>query len=199
MLCSAPPLVPHQPPPSSCGARSDSARVEKAQPRPDARFHLRTGLWRADMQALVFHQNANNIICNIQGNIIVVLIGEKKNVDGCTCPPHHPVILITEAEIKRGRGGGRVDLFRRCGDAGVWVSQAGQLQAALGGWTSGHWLSGAGTSLSRWSSLPHDLFMAPHGGAGRSLRGSLHRDDMCGGCLWAASMRVASLIHVRGE
>lgn len=41
------------------------------------RSHLRTVLWRADMQALVFHQNANNIICNIQGNIIVVLIGEK--------------------------------------------------------------------------------------------------------------------------
>ena len=41
------------------------------------RFHLRTVLWRAGMQALVFHQNANNIICNIQGNIIVVLIGEK--------------------------------------------------------------------------------------------------------------------------
>lgn len=74
--------------------------------RPGARFHLRTVLWRADMQALVFHQNANNIICNIQGNIIVVLIGEKKNVDGCTCPPHHPAILITAAEIKRGRGGG---------------------------------------------------------------------------------------------
>lgn len=50
------------------------------------RFHLRTVLWRADMQALVFHQNANNIICNIQGNIIVVLIGEKI-VDGSTCPP----------------------------------------------------------------------------------------------------------------
>lgn len=41
------------------------------------RFHLRTVLWRAEMQALVFHQNANNIICNIQGNIIVVVIGEK--------------------------------------------------------------------------------------------------------------------------
>lgn len=41
------------------------------------RFHLRTVLWRAGMQALVFHQNANNILCNIQGNIIVVLIGEK--------------------------------------------------------------------------------------------------------------------------
>lgn len=41
------------------------------------RFHLRTVLWRAGMQALVFHQNANNIICNIQSNIIVVLIGEK--------------------------------------------------------------------------------------------------------------------------
>lgn len=76
---------------------------------------MRTVLWRADMQALVFHQNANNIICNIQGNIIVVLIGEKKNVDGCTCPPHHPAILITAAEIKRGRGGGLaggMDLLR---------------------------------------------------------------------------------------
>lgn len=37
--------------------------------------HLRTVLGRPDMRALVFHQNANNIICNIQGNIIVVLIG----------------------------------------------------------------------------------------------------------------------------
>lgn len=54
------------------------------------------------MQALVFHQNANNIICNIQGNIIVVLIGEKKKklVDGSTCPPHYSIILITMAEIK---------------------------------------------------------------------------------------------------
>lgn len=30
------------------------------------------------VQALVFHQNANNIICNIQRNIIVVLIGGRK-------------------------------------------------------------------------------------------------------------------------
>lgn len=74
------------------------------QRRPGARFHLRTNLWRADMQALVFYQNANNIICNIQGNIIVVLIGEKKNVDGCTCPPHHPIILITAAELEGGVG-----------------------------------------------------------------------------------------------
>lgn len=56
------------------------------------------------MQALVFHQNANTIICNIQGNIIVVLIGEEKKkkqlVDGSTCPPHFSIILITIAEIK---------------------------------------------------------------------------------------------------
>lgn len=60
------------PPACFCSARSDSSLVD-----PSVRFHLRTVLWRADMQALVFHQNANNIICNIQGNIIVVLIGEK--------------------------------------------------------------------------------------------------------------------------
>lgn len=52
------------------------------------------------MQALVFHQNANNIICNIQGNIIVVLIGEKKLADESTCPPHFSIVLITMAEIK---------------------------------------------------------------------------------------------------
>lgn len=62
--------------------------------------HLRTVLGRPDMQALVFHQNANNIICNIQGNIIVVLIGEKKIADESTCPPHFSIILITMAEIK---------------------------------------------------------------------------------------------------
>lgn len=64
--------------------------------------HLRTVLGRPDMQALVFHQNANNIICNIQGNIIVVLIGEKKKqlADESTCPPHFSIILITMAEIK---------------------------------------------------------------------------------------------------
>lgn len=54
------------------------------------------------MQALVFHQNANNIIRNIQGNIIVVLIGgrRKKRADESTCPPHFSIILITMAEIK---------------------------------------------------------------------------------------------------
>lgn len=63
--------------------------------------HLRTVLRRPDMQARVFHQNANNIICNIQGNIIVVLIGEKKKLaDESTCPPHFSIILITMAEIK---------------------------------------------------------------------------------------------------
>lgn len=73
--CCALPLSlppPRPPPPCFCSARSDSSLVD-----PSVRFHLRTVLWRADMQALVFHQNANNIICNIQGNIIVVLIGEK--------------------------------------------------------------------------------------------------------------------------
>lgn len=64
-----------------------------------------------------------------------MLIGEKKNVDGCTCPPHHPAILITAAEIKRGRGGrlaGGMDLFRRRGDAGVWVSRAAPGERAGG-------------------------------------------------------------------
>lgn len=103
MLCSAPPT----PTPLPLLVAPEVTLPWWSRPgpaRPGARFHLRTVLWRADMQALVFHQNANNIICNIQGNIIVVLIGEKKNVDGCTCPPHHPVILITAAEIKWGRG-----------------------------------------------------------------------------------------------
>lgn len=70
--CALPLSLPPPPPACFCSARSDSSLVD-----PSARFHLRTVLWRADMQALVFHQNANNIICNIQGNIIVVLIGEK--------------------------------------------------------------------------------------------------------------------------
>lgn len=48
---------------------------------------------RPDVQALVFHQNANNIICNIQSNIIVVLIGEKEIVDGSTCPLHYSIIF----------------------------------------------------------------------------------------------------------
>lgn len=67
------------------------------------RFHLRALLWHAGMQTLVFHQNANNIICNIQSNIIVVLIGRKKNVDGSTCPPHYSIILITMAVIKENK------------------------------------------------------------------------------------------------
>lgn len=52
------------------------------------------------MQALVFHQNANNIICNIQHNIIVVLIDKKKMLME---PPAHPttqLFLITMAVIK---------------------------------------------------------------------------------------------------
>lgn len=91
---------------------------------------------------------------------------------------------------------GGMDLFRRRGDAGVWVSREapGERERA-----DRRWPSGAGTFLSRWSSLPHDLFMAPHGGAGRSLRGSSQGADMCGDAPRAAAMPVASLIHVRGE
>lgn len=130
----------------------------------------------------MFYQNANNIICNIQGNIIVVLIGAKKNVDGCTCPPHHPIILITAAELERGVGRDGLILmvkeilvFRRVGLGRLRVRGAVNF------------------------SLPfiYDLFMAPHGGAGLSRRA---------GCtvaicvaVWTAAMRVASLIHVRGE
>lgn len=57
------------------------------------RSHLRTLLWRPDVQALVFHQNANDITCNIQCNIIVVLIDGGKIVDGYTCPLHYSIIF----------------------------------------------------------------------------------------------------------
>lgn len=48
----------------------------------------------------MFYQNANNIICNIQDNIIVVLIGGKKMLMGAPAHPTTQLFLITVAVIK---------------------------------------------------------------------------------------------------
>lgn len=71
-----------------CRTRSDFSLVNLSEKN----FHIRTVLWRAELQALVFHQNANNIICNIQGNIIVVVIGEKKLL---MAAPAHPTSQLS--------------------------------------------------------------------------------------------------------
>lgn len=81
-----------------CKPYSVSVKTEVTLP-PEKISLENTSLACVGLQALVFYQNANNIICNIQDNIIVVLIGGKMLM-GAPAHPTTQLFLITLAVIK---------------------------------------------------------------------------------------------------